>query len=210
MTEQPNDTEPDGPQGGAPQGAVPPYAVVPLVGAATPPPPEPTPTDANEKYRTGVGFALWCVLFVGAAGIHRFYLGMYGTGFLWLLTFGLLGVGQFFDLFRMKHLVRKANIRDGYLLHPRQAERLAPQRERPSEGRQLSPAENMQQTLLRAAQANGGVLTVTQGVLASGSGFDEVEEALRDMVVKGHVDVDNAEDSGVIVYRFPGLAGPFK
>lgn len=210
MTEQPNDTEAAGPRGSPPQGAVPPYAVVPLVGAPAQPVPEPDPTDAGEKYTTGIGFALWCFLFVGAAGIHRLYLGMYGTGILWLLTFGLLGVGQFFDLVRMKRLVRKANIRDGYLLHPRQAERLSPRRERRSEGRRLNPAENAQQTLLRAAQANGGVLTVTQGVLASGLSFEEVEEALRDMVVKGHVDVDNAEDSGVIVYRFPGLAGPFK
>ena len=209
MTEQPKHTDPANSPGTVPQGVVPPYAVVPLVGAARQPAAMPDPSDADEKYATGVGFALWCTFVLGIAGIHRLYLGMYGTGILWLLTFGLLGVGQFVDLFRMKRLVRKANIRDGYQLHPRQAHRLAQSADAPGEGRRVAPAPNLQQTLLQAAQANGGVLTVTQGALASGLSFEEVEEALREMVVRGHVDVDNAEDSGVIVYRFPGLAGPF-
>ena len=203
MTEQPND-----PERAAPQGATPPFAVVPLVAAPAHPPAERT-VEGEEKYGSGIGFALWCAFFLGAAGIHRMYLGMYGTGILWLLTFGLFGFGQFIDLFRMKRLVRKANIRDGFLPHPRQARRLQPTPEpRPPEPK-LAPAESKQQTLLRAAQANRGVLTVTQGVLATGLGFEEVEEALREMVVKGHVDVDNAADSGVVVYRFPGLEGPF-
>ena len=202
MTEQPND-----PERGVPEGAVPPFAVVPLatlpVRAAEP------AAEADEKYNTGIGFALWCCFLLGAGGIHRIYLGMYGTGILWLLTLGLFGVGQLLDLVRMKRLVEKANVRDGYLLHPRQARRLGTRPEPSGARGKLSPAENRQQVLLRAAQANGGVLTVTQGVLASGLGFEEVEEVLREMVVKGHVDVDNAADSGVIVYRFPGLAGPF-
>lgn len=200
MTEQPNE-----PGRGGPEGPAPPYAVVPLVAAPPQPPAERTP-DTGERYSNGVGFALWCCMFVGAFGIHRFYLGMYFTGILWLLTFGLLGLGQFFDVFRMKRLVRTANIRDGYLPHPR----LAGAAEPSAPSRQLAKADTKQQVLLKAAQANGGLLTVTQGVLASGLSFDEVEEALREMVVKGHVDVDNAADSGVIVYRFPGLAGPFK
>jgi hypothetical protein len=29
------------------------------------------------------------------------------------------------------------------------------------------------------------------------------------MVAKGYVDVDNAPHSGVVVYRFPELTGPF-
>ena len=200
MTEQPNE-----PGGGGPEDPAPPYAVVPLVAATPQPPAEQTP-DTGDRYSNGVGFALWCCLFVGAAGIHRFYLGMYATGIIWLLTFGLFGIGQFFDLFRMKRLVRTANIRDGYLPHPR----LAGAAEPSAPSRQLAKADTKQQILLKAAQANGGLLTVTQGVLATGLSFEEVEEALREMVVKGHVDVDNAADSGVIVYRFPGLAGPFK
>ncbi len=199
MTEQPND-----PGYVRPEGLVPPYAVVPLPMAPVPQPvPEP-PTETDGMYKDGIGYGLCCLFFVtGLAGIHRIYLGKYGTGIIWLLTMGLFGIGQFVDLFRMKTLVREANVREGYLPHPRQMKRM--QGGPPSA--QLAPTQNLQQILLKAAQANGGALTVTQGVVSTGLTFEQVEEILGQMVTKGYVDVDNAPNSGVVVYRFPEL-GP--
>ncbi|MDR2108298.1 MAG: TM2 domain-containing protein [Coriobacteriales bacterium] len=37
-------------------------------------------------------------LFLGIFGAHRFYVGKSWSGFLWLLTFGLLGLGWLVDL----------------------------------------------------------------------------------------------------------------
>jgi len=166
--------------------------------------------DPDGMYKEGWGYGLWALWLLGLAGIHRIYMGKYGTGILWLMTWGLFGIGQFIDLFRMKHLVREANIREGYLPHPRFAGRLqAAPATRAAPGPALAPRQNVPQTLLRAAQANGGALTVTQGVLATGLTFEQVEAALREMVAKGYVDVDNAPNSGVVVYRFPELSGPF-
>lgn len=238
MSEYPNDQgyrpphESGGPPPGAPsQGGswpgVPPGGgqyqpmapLQPISPVPMPPPVPPAPApvvhdampDSDGMYKEGIGWGLWCLWMFGLAGVHRIYMGKYGSGILWLLTWGLFGVGQFVDLFRMKALVREANIREGYLPHPRLAERLqAPASAgAASSMTALPPRQNVQQLLLKAAQGNGGALTVTQGVVTTGLTFEQVEGILRDMVAKGYVDVDNAPNSGVVVYRFPELAGPF-
>ncbi len=36
--------------------------------------------------------------FTGLGGLHRFYAGKFWTGLLWLLTGGLIGIGQIVDI----------------------------------------------------------------------------------------------------------------
>jgi len=41
---------------------------------------------------------LWLCVFGGLFGLHYFYIGRVGKGFLYLFTFGLFGFGWLFDI----------------------------------------------------------------------------------------------------------------
>ena len=55
----------------------------------------PTESAASPKSRV---VALILLLLVGWLGVHRFYVGKIGTGILYLLTFGFVGIGLLVDL----------------------------------------------------------------------------------------------------------------
>ncbi len=59
----------------------------------------------------GSAYVLWSLGLFGLCGLHRFYLRRWRTGLLWLLTFGLLGIGQLFDLIWIPQMVRERNAR---------------------------------------------------------------------------------------------------
>ncbi|MEM1330580.1 MAG: TM2 domain-containing protein [Planctomycetota bacterium] len=56
----------------------------------------------------GITALCWLAMFFGFFGIHRFYTGRWGTGLLWLFTFGLLFVGQIIDLFFLRSMARSS------------------------------------------------------------------------------------------------------
>lgn len=68
--------------------------------------------SADRRYPTGrYGYNLaWALLtFAGPLGLHRMYLGKWGTGILWLLTGGLCGVGWVYDFWTLNEQVAEAN-----------------------------------------------------------------------------------------------------
>lgn len=53
--------------------------------------------NSNYPYKSRLVALLLCI-FLGELGVHRFYVGKFGTGLLWLCTGGLLGVGWILDI----------------------------------------------------------------------------------------------------------------
>jgi hypothetical protein len=156
----------------------------------------------DDEHSPGVAFALWLACFLGACGIHRFYLGRPATGLLYLFTFGLLGVGQLVDLIRLRGMVEEENL----LAFARQQRAIGGAPARALLGPQKTPEEELRQALLKAAAARGGGVTVAQGVLATGKSFEEVEAALDAMAKKGFAEIDNDPKTGVVVYHFGDLS----
>lgn len=62
-------------------------------------------TDTHSKT---IGYILWIFGFTGS---HRFYYGKPISGTIYLLTFGLLGIGWLIDLFLIAGMDREADLR---------------------------------------------------------------------------------------------------
>lgn len=174
---------------------------------------------------TGMAYLLWCACFFGGAGIHRFYLGKYGTGILYLLTFGLFGIGQIIDLFRIPGMVERENLkwqlRQGTTVNiniqgqtgqqvaidqqPYHAQTQQPQQiPQESQSSKKDPEKKLEDTILKLARKFQGNLTPLELAANSSLSLDEADKALENIVRKGYANM-KVTDEGTIIYEFPGF-----
>ncbi|MDB9514424.1 NINE protein [Kamptonema animale CS-326] len=155
----------------------------------------------------GVSYLFWAGWLIGLSGLHRLYNGKIGTGLLWLFTGGLLGIGQILDLLLIPSMVdeQNANIRaklgvsaTGVPIYHQPNAAIA-------QVLVKQTPEQLMVKLLKAAYAKGGKLSVTQGVMATGASFAEVEATLTELLKTGYVSVDNDPATGIVIYDFHEL-----
>lgn len=67
---------------------------------------------ADRRYKTGpVDYSVgWLLLtFTGLLGLHRFYMGKWPTGLLYLVTAGIFGLGYIYDLWTLNEQISEIN-----------------------------------------------------------------------------------------------------
>lgn len=144
-------------------------------------------------YKTSTAYLLLIPSFFGVAGLHRFYLGRMGTGIIWLLTGGLLGIGTLIDLLYIPSMVRQENLGIHYrrvLFVDEDPRPEAPKR------------ESLEKVILRTARKNKGVVTPAEVALEGDISMEEAKQALEKLVAAGHADM-RIRKSGVIAYVIP-------
>jgi len=70
--------------------------------------------DADLRFRAGrINYTVaWVLLtFLGLLGLHRFYMGKWVTGIVYLCTAGLLGLGYLYDFWTLNDQITIANVR---------------------------------------------------------------------------------------------------
>lgn len=134
-------------------------------------------------------------LLTPVAGLHRFYLGMPFSGFLYLITWGFLGLGTVIDLIRLNGMVEDVNLREHALLY-------AP---RSAGGRYLAAeTETEEQRILRAARKHDARLTVASASLETGIPLARCQKLLDRLARERHCREDVTE-AGDRLYVFSGL-----
>lgn len=151
-------------------------------------------------YSTGIAYLLWFISGFGALGFHRFYMGKFGTGLLYLFTGGLFGVGCVYDLLTIPIQVREANLRIGW----RNALLDRPIREvggYSARNRESERRETLERVILRTAKKNSGVTTPTEVALEGDCTLDAAKTALDKLVEKGYAEL-RVNKNGGLVYFF--------
>ena len=162
--------------------------------------------------KAGTAYILWLGCLLQLHGLHRLYNGKILTGLLWMFSFGLFGFGQVIDLLLIPNMVDEHNTklraRQGWLPDGSLPTQTVIQRVVTVDAKPIPPKptpNSLVVKLLKAAEARGGNLSVTQGVMATGASFSEVETALVYLVKTGYVDITNNPETGVVTYEFKEL-----
>ena len=151
-----------------------------------------------ERRSVAVAYGLWALGLVGVCGLHRFYNRKPLSGTLWLLTFGLCGLGQLVDLFLLPGLINQAN--QPLLLE----QALAQLDGRGAEGSARLPIDRQLLALARRSGPAGFTLNdaLLELALPPETPRERVREEVERLLHDHLLDVGN-DERGRVVYREP-------
>lgn len=166
-----------------------------------------------QKLNSGTAYLTWCLAFFGICGGQRFYAGNIAGGVVYLLTFGLLGIGQLIDLALIPGMVEKRNLYlrglygGGNSNNVNQSVTLnvgeIPQVKQLQELQtQKSSITNSMQKLLKAAKEHGGQLSIAQAAMFTELEPEEVKNLLEEAQKVGYAEMTNDSNTGAIRYKF--------
>ena len=155
------------------------------------------------RYSLPVAYLLWLISGAGALGLHRFYLGKAGSGFVWLFTAGLGGVGCIYDFFTLPRQVREANIRaqvEVGMAFRHGIESGRPEKDAPA------PKARPERVILSLARKNRGTVTPGEAAIEADITVDEARRELDRLASSGTAEL-RVRTSGVVEYYFPEFSG---
>lgn len=161
------------------------------------------------KTNSGTAYILWMLCLFGICGGQRFYTGNIVGGLLYLFTFGFLGIGQLIDLLFIPGMVNRRNVYLRGLACSQGIEQVIPNVKDtngmtmstpppPVDPNPVSPIH----TLLKAAQNNGGELSLAQATMYTEMDPKHVKQLLHEAEKDGLTEMGNDPTTGAIRYYF--------
>jgi TM2 domain-containing membrane protein YozV len=171
----------------------------------------PTPSTAlsvllHERRSVGLAYLFWAMAFLaiplglpGLHGLHRFYCSKPRSGALWLVSFGLLGIGQLIDLFLIPGMVEQAN-QDLLLQQVQQVQQA-------QGGQNLPVLPSLEKQLLQLArQRTPGGFTLNDALLEvdllPGQGSASITKEIQRLLEADLLHVGN-DERGRVIYLEP-------
>lgn len=161
----------------------------------------------------GLAYILWFLCAFSICGAQRFYCKRYISGFIYLFTFGFFGIGQFIDLFTIPNMVDEENLKYQALYGYQNININGnPQVTINVDGRKSHASKTAYKTtnnkkvsdtiqILQAAKKSGGMVSLSDCVLATGKETAQVKQTLAKMCQDELIEMTNLPDSGAIVYK---------
>ncbi len=156
-----------------------------------------------------LAYILWFLCAFSICGAQRFYCKRYISGFIYLFTLGFFGIGQLIDLFTIPNMVDEENLKYQALYGYQNININGnPQVTINVDGRNshvYKTANNSKASdtikILQAVKKNGGMISLSDCILATGKETAQVKQTLQKMCQDELIEITNLPDSGAIVYK---------